>query len=248
MEVEKVLTELGLSPKEVRVYLVLLEMGHAEAAKAARMSGLPRQTTYSLLAGLVEKGFIEQSDKRGVRRFFADPNRLLALVESKRDELTAKKKVLQQELPRILAKRKADASLPIVQYYEGEVGLERLFENMLEQHKGKAKTFRGYGINQIPGGTFGEFLRSFIKKRNTLNVTTKLFVANAPDNFGITDEGSALGRDVKRVNVDEQQAGIYMVGDRVYLFSYRDNVGVMVENRAIATYLKDVFDTEWNKS
>lgn len=248
MDIPQVLKQLGLSEKAVTVYLSLLKTGLANAATIAREAGLPRQTTYSLLDELVRERFIEQGDKKGVRQFYADPNQLIKLITVRKEELERNKRVVEEELPKLLAKNHRAQALPIVQYYEGQEGLKRLFENILERYaKGKLKLFRGYGINQFYPG-MENFLKFFIEKRNTYDVKTSLFIANAPDRFGIKDEQSALGRDFKRLNIEEQEAGVYLVGNAVYLFSYKDNVGVMVENTAIAKYMKDVFDESWEKN
>lgn len=246
--IQNSLKELGLASKEIEVYLTLLKTGQASAAIVAKHSGLPRQTVYSLLGSLVEARFVDQSDKNGVRHFFADPNSLSKLINQKKESLDRNKKVLEEELPKFLAANKRGASFPVVQYYEGQQGIKRLFDEILDQHKrSKAKIFRGYGINQFYEG-MEEYFRYFVEERYKYGVDTKLFIANAPDNFGIKDESTALGRAVKQLPIEEQQAGVYMVGNRVYLFSYKDNVGVMIENQAINSYLKEIFDILWSKS
>lgn len=223
-------------------------MGRAGAASLAREVDLPRQTVYSLLEDLVAGRFIEQSDRKGVRQYYADPNQLLRLLNHRKEELDAHKRVLREELPKFLAKGRRAKALPVVQYYEGQEGLKRLFENILAQYKkGKLKSFRGFGINQFYPG-MEEYLASFVEKRNAYGVQTTLFIANAPDAFGIRDEQSALGRTFKRLPIEPQQAAIYFVGNAIYLFSYKDNVGVMIENQAIAQYMKDVFDSFWEKT
>ncbi|TAK57259.1 hypothetical protein EPO17_02440 [Patescibacteria group bacterium] len=107
--------------------------------------------------------------------------------------------------------------------------------------------FRGYGINYFYG-SLESFLQNFVKERYGYGVKTNLFIANAPDNFNIVDEKSALGRTVKHLDMEEQKAALYLVANRAYLFSYADNVGVMIENQAIIQLLKDVFDDHWEKS
>lgn len=248
MDILQVLQQLGLSEKEVSVYLALIKTGLANAATIAREAGLARQTTYSLLDGLTVKQFVQQSDKKGVRQFYADPNQLVKLINQRKEELETHKRVVEEELPKLLAKSRRARALPIVQYYEGTEGLKRLFENILERYKkGKLRIFRGYGINQFYEG-MEDFLKYFVVERHRYGVDSKIFIANAPDAFGVEDSGASLGRSFKRLDIEEQQAAVYMVGNAVYLFSYKDNVGVMIENQAIAQYLKDTFDIFWEKT
>lgn len=248
MALEDTLRSLGLSQKESQVYLSMLKTGATSAAEIARAAELPRQTTYSLLEELVAQGFVEQSDKKGVRQYYADPNELAKVVARRKEALDKAKKALDEEIPQVLAQNRRGTALPIVQYYEGQEGLKRLFEHILDQHRSaKAKTFRGLGINKIYGG-MEAYIREFFVRRHKLGVTTKLLIANASDNFNIYDDRTALGRSVKRLPIDEQEAGIYLVGKGAYFFSFKDNVGVMIENQAITEYLKQAFDLLWEKA
>jgi HTH-type transcriptional regulator, sugar sensing transcriptional regulator len=243
--IAKLLKEIGLNEKEAQIYLSLVKLGTSSAAEIAHEVKLPRQTVYSILQPMVEQSLVEQSDKRGVKQFFTDPNHLLVLLDNQGKEIDKSRRQLEKEIPKLIEKQKRAKELPKVQYYEGRDGLKRLFENILEQHRrGKDKVFRGYGINKFRE-TLGKFLYDFVRKRARYGVTTNLFIGQGPDDFEITEK-TRYGRNVKRLKIDPQQAGIYLAGDRVYLFSYDDNVGVMVENKAIVKLLKGVFDDHWS--
>ncbi len=86
-----------------------------------------------------------------------------------------------------------------------------------------------------------------MKKRASYGVDTHLFIAKGPDGFNIHDEKSAYRRTVKRLDIDQQMAGIYFVANRAYFFSYEDNVGIMIENQSIVSMLKHVFDDHWKR-
>lgn len=246
--IEETLKKLGLGDKERAIYLILLKIGLSNATQIAGEVGFPRQTVYSVLEGLVGEGFVEQSDKRGVRQFFADPNQLISLVESRKNELEKSKKVLEEEVPKLLIKNRRGQKFPVVQYYEGREGLKRLFQNILgEYEKGREKIFRGYGINFFYEG-LEDFLKKFIEKRAELEVDTNLFIAQGPDGFGITGSENTLRRNIKKLNIEPQDSGIYLVGNKAYFFSYKDNVGVMIENPTISNFLRAAFDDHWKKS
>ena len=242
------LKKIGLRDREAQVYVAVVKVSPAPASRIAKEARLPRQTVYSIIDDLVGEGFIEQSDRRGVKIFSANPENLLALLDRRKEEVAKNKQLVEKALPEFLSLQKRVRALPKVQYYEGEDGVKHLFENILEQYrKGGGKKFRGYGINKLKE-TLDEFLYDFIKKRGELGVETKLFVAQGPDDFGITSEGNRYGRKVKRIPMDPQKAAVYIVGDRVYLFSYEDDVGVMVENEKISNLLKVAFDDHWQRS
>ncbi len=241
------LAALGYSSHEVRVCLTLIERRVARASEIATAARLPRQTVYSILKRFIEKGLITATAKKGVRKFACDYRHVSDFV--KREQLRLKRVAhsLETGLPPAVAVDLQARPLPLVTYYEGSLGLEHLFDSMLDQYKkGKYKTFRGYGINFL-AKTYGleEYLRYFLEKRAALGVKAKLFIAKGPDDFHIVDEKTRLNRDIKHLDIEEQNAGIYLVGNRLYLFSFKDNVGVMIENRSIAQFIASTFDDYW---
>ena len=146
-------------------------------------------------------------------------------------------------------KSTAEPDLPEVNFYSGALGQMKLFEGILEIYKkGKSKKFRGYGINQLSSSKFlDDYLNYFVKKRHSFGVETSLFIGQGKDDFGITNDTNALGRTIKHIDIESQMAGIYYVQDRMYLFSYKDNVGIMIRNKTIVQMLKDIFDDHWNR-
>jgi sugar-specific transcriptional regulator TrmB len=240
---------LGLfnaSPEEEEAYMVLLKRGVSGAAGLARDLGKPRQTTYSVLQSLVVKGLIEQGQGKYARKFSADPRKLPYLVEKKKEELNQQQKQIEKELPRLIALQGKNASYPKIQYYEGEAGLERLLEHQLVHLKSSDdKSFRGYGVNEFKEKMV-EFLPEYVKRRAALGVQSKIFTADAPDYFSY-DTAKKYKRTTKKLNMPPQEAGLYIAGPYIYLFSYRDNVGVMVENKAMAQLLQNIFDDHWDR-
>lgn len=244
---EDVLTALRYSKREVKVALALLELKSARATVVGKKADEPRQTTYSILKRFVEDGLVTSTTKGNVRYFVCDYRHVTRFVDNEQSRLRRIRHSLDTGLSPAVARASNIAALPSVTYYEGSLGLEHLFQNMLEVYKkGKYKRFRGYGINFL-AETRGleDYIRYFLKERAKLGVTTKLFIAQGPDDFRITNESTRLGRDIKRLDIDEQNAGIYLVGNRIYLFSFKDNVGVMIENQAIALFMENAFDNHW---
>lgn len=66
----KNLTELGLSQREARVYLVLLKKSDFTATELAKVSGIPRQKIYGILENLIKRGICVERSGR-VKRYKA---------------------------------------------------------------------------------------------------------------------------------------------------------------------------------
>ena len=246
MIIKNLLSKIGLNDKEAQIYQALLELGSAPASLIAKKASLPRQTTYSILGEMVERGYIETTESRGVTHFIGDPKSLLILLEKQKAEIDKQKDLIQTELPRLIALRQQKA-LPSIQLFEGDEGMKKLFEHILDyyRHDG-VKEFRGFGINKIDETSIQDFIRSFLERRHKYGVKTKLIASKEEDDFGINGAAGSLGRDVRKIDIGSETAAMYLVGDQVYLFSYEDKVGIMIQNTAIMKLLKDYFDHTWD--
>ena len=71
---EIILTNLGLSPNEAKIYLATLESGQTSAQRIAQKAQIKRTTTYSVLEGLVKKDFILKTNKEGHHHEGLDPH------------------------------------------------------------------------------------------------------------------------------------------------------------------------------
>ena len=246
---EKILDTLGFNRREREVALCLMNSTKPlKSRDISNVQNMPRQTVYSILLGLAKRGLAIQTDKNGVRYYFSNVRELIRYIDLERDRLQKIKSELKGNESYVL-KNSKDHSLPSVHFYEGSLGLRKLFESILEEYKkGKSKNFRGWGINFFSHSkTLERYLSYMIRKRATYGVKTQLLIAKGPDGFGITDPSKALGRTVKRMDIEPQYAGIYLVANRVYLFSYKDNIGVMIENQSIVGMIKDIFDDHWKR-
>ena len=125
--IELELRKLGLTEKEVRVYLAGLELGPNSVQNIAKMAGLTRPTTYEIIKKLEEKGlFVEGKEKK--KRFFIaqSPERILGILRIKKREMEEK----EREFIRIIAALEAKYSKEEIKTYKGKEGLKILEENL----------------------------------------------------------------------------------------------------------------------
>jgi predicted transcriptional regulator len=92
--INKLLSELGFKPKEIRLYLAILEQGKITPARAAKVAGINRTTAYIIAKELVEKGLIAE-DLAGKQKYLiALPPDDLKDISRKEEEDLQKKKSL----------------------------------------------------------------------------------------------------------------------------------------------------------
>ena len=69
MKLPQLLTSLGLSKNEAKVYLALLDLGSATAGKIAEKSKVHRTNVYDALERLIEKGVVTYIFKKDIKNY-----------------------------------------------------------------------------------------------------------------------------------------------------------------------------------
>ena len=93
--IELELRKLGLTEKEVRVYLASLELGPSSVLNIAQKTGLARPTTYEIVKSLENKGLFAETKQKKKRYFVAQsPERILGLLRVQKEKLKKKRENL----------------------------------------------------------------------------------------------------------------------------------------------------------
>lgn len=113
------LGKLGLSGKEARVYLALLERGRLGAPALIEITGVPRGTIYPVLTSLTDRGIIQASAGYGGRYQALPPKQAVAsLIRWEKEALAERERqadTLAKELEPLTAK---SAENPVVEPLE----------------------------------------------------------------------------------------------------------------------------------
>ncbi len=133
-DIKACLAEFGLSPKEIGVYLTMLELGSASVQDISKKAGVNRSTTYVMIEGLKRRGMAATFDK-GKKTFFSaeTPQRLRAFLADDFSGLQARQQRMETVLPRLLAIFHATEDKPRVRYFEGEEALHLARQEMVEE-------------------------------------------------------------------------------------------------------------------
>jgi len=91
--IELELRKLGLSEKEVKVYLVGLELGPSAVQTIALKAGFARPTTYEIIKKLEQKGLFAETGRKGKRYFTAQsPENILGILRTQKREIEEKER------------------------------------------------------------------------------------------------------------------------------------------------------------
>lgn len=127
-----ILQQIGLSQRDITLYLALFRLGPSSIRDIANYTGINRGTTYETLKQMAAQGIISYAPK-GKRRVFAaeSPDKLLELAEEKRHSLEQTIHSLKSEIIPGLRHLKPDFSPGNVRFYEGDDGIEFVLKDIL---------------------------------------------------------------------------------------------------------------------
>ncbi|MBD3251411.1 hypothetical protein GF380_03075, partial [Candidatus Uhrbacteria bacterium] len=131
------LMEYGLSDKEARVYLSLIQRGSSTAQEIATHSTVHRSTIYAAIDALKGHGLVSCLEDEKRTLFYAEnPKRLAELIDEEVRMARTKQESVTSLIPELLALHRSDRSKPVVRFFEGMEGL-RSFRSLLRETKTK---------------------------------------------------------------------------------------------------------------
>ncbi|MEX0672441.1 MAG: helix-turn-helix domain-containing protein, partial [Candidatus Paceibacterota bacterium] len=111
---EKNLQNLGMSEKEAKVYLALLQVDSASATELSRTTDIKRPTVYVIIESLAEKGLVSETTVGKRTQFQAEsPERLETYVERRKQELNEQSKELKSDvIPQLRSMQRGTGERP----------------------------------------------------------------------------------------------------------------------------------------
>lgn len=145
----QILTEIGLSESEKKVYLALLDLGDSTRGDIVNTSGITGSKVYEVLDKLQEKGLASIYIKDNIKHFKpTNPQQIINYLERKKGEIINVEKQAKSLLPQLLAKFEASKEDQELELITGIAGLEIIFREQVETlNKGEAC--------YVIGGTWG---------------------------------------------------------------------------------------------
>ena len=123
MQTEEILKEIGLTDREIKVYLTGLKTGPILATKLAKKTEINRTNLYSILNSLQERGLVSQGSKGLNKHFIMEPPvKLKEYLERKIDREERIKKELDGIIPNLKSLTPDSVFTPQIKIFEGAEG------------------------------------------------------------------------------------------------------------------------------
>src|SRR3989338_5967902 len=128
----EVLTKIGLTNNEVKVYLDLLGMWSTSAGDLIKKVELHRTAVYDILERLIEKGLVTYVIIGRIKHFeVVETRQLLDYIEHQKDELDDHKKEIEKILPELSMKRKLSKESQEATIFKGKKAVKTIAEDVL---------------------------------------------------------------------------------------------------------------------
>ena len=234
---ELILTNLGLSPNEAKIYLATLESGMASAQRIAQKAKIKRTTAYSVLESMVKKEFILKTDKEGKAKYIAENPRDLA------ERFKTYQKSFENILPELEAIHNKKEVKPKVLFFEDKEGILKVYEDTLKEKPEEILMFATSKIFEA----LGEFPLEYVEERKKKNIhalrigpKTPLFSKHQKMDQAELSETKLL----KDFNIPIE---INIYNNKVAFMSYADKIGLIIESEGIAQSMRKIYELLWNK-
>ena len=240
MEIEKALQDIGLSRKEISVYLALLELGESTASRVSEIAELNRITTYTLLKSLEEKGFCSIFIKNKKQYFKPiSPDQILYLLNEKKEKIKLILPKLKEKVNQI--QEKLEISL-----YEGKKGISSMLDVIIRDAK-TDKEILAYGNLTIAENLIKFTSLHWRKTRLKEKIRLKGIVDKVPENIQ-TKKWQEFTK--RKTNKSLKNLNTYVLITKNYVcyISFKGQLtGVLIKSRYIAEKEKFNFKMLWGK-
>jgi len=243
MEIESSLEQIGLSRNEAFVYINTLKLGTAKASEIAKKSKVKREACYYILKLLMEKGFISEVIKSGVKYYSAiEPKRIMQIIEEEKKD---KEEAIKPFISELELLQRTSLIKPKIEFYEGLEGLKTAASIMVMRKNQIIDCYFPHKIlKYVP-----YFHPQFRRRRREMNVRLRVIVEKT--NETIEDLKKHDQEEFRQTRFSEIVSGMdsayYILSDGILILKANDKeqLGIYLKEESTAKLQKRIFDLLW---
>jgi sugar-specific transcriptional regulator TrmB len=244
-ELLKQLQELGLSDKESKLYIWLVEHVQSTGYEASVALKLPRGTTYTLLESLVGRGIVQSSIENKRRVYTPEP--FSAWKRNLQDKLHK----VGEMIPTLEGLMKVRNENVSVRIYKGTIGLKQAWEAVIEHYEENCvKTCFAISHGSEIYATMPKYFKKWVERR-VANKTEAYLIYPMNDRLNV-ESGEIRERLAEYKFAPGEslafKGDVTLGGDITAIFSFDENKelhAVIIESKEIANILSQWFRVMW---
>ncbi len=244
----KDLIDFGLSEKEAKVYIALLELEISPVNEIAKKAEINRSTVYVTLNSLIGRGLVSITENKNVQQYSAvSPEAILREAEARAQKYEIIRSNIEKIIPEMKALHKDTKQKPMVKVFEGK---ESMITSLAETLSSKEKLVRICSSAKMLFEIIPEFLPIYAEKRVALGVEIKAI-------FPLTKETKdlvlILPKLYSAVYIPENKyaipADIAIWDNKIGYSIIQDKkiTTIIIESLEIAEIMKSIFDMAYNE-
>jgi len=237
----EILTGLGLTDNEARVYFAALALGPATILKISRAAEVKRTTVYSVIEALKQRGLVT-IELRGLKQLYVaeNPEKLESMLEEKKERL-------QAVLPEFSALYNLKKGEGIIKYYEGLEAVKSTYEQLLndvrvhEDYLVISDQRQWYDLDKA-------YFQNFTERRAKLNVCTRLLLQDSAPAREHKKFEKNYHEEVKILPAHTQlTTNLVIIPKRIVIHQLIPPVmAIVIENKNIVQLHRELFEIAWN--
>ena len=241
---EKYLIDLGLTDKEAKIYLSLLQVENSSVLDLAKKTGIKRPTVYVTIESLAKKGLVSETSV-GKKTFYLaeSPERLETFLQRQKAAFEEKERRVKDVISEIKSIHKEAGTRPVVQYFEGKEGMFSMNENTFSRDGG-GTAYVLYSRDLLDEAfPLNERLK-FKKARLDKKIKNKVLYNYSKGTLESTEDGERIKVDEGKypfkcdILVYEDQVKIGILGKKIS--------GILIKSQEFADTLKSLFSVAFD--
>lgn len=244
MELDTLLTDIGLSQKESEVYLALLQLGTSTITPISKKAGVKRTSIYNFIDRLVALGLVTKTAIRG-RDYYAatSPEQLVELQEQRLGKL-------HQAMPELMALYAMVSRKPRMAYFEGPEQVRTIVREEIRCKRQAQYIWTGNSMMDMIGGA--EHMTEIDRARMENDVWIHVVRFKHKDVlFPTSAHGEKFKRELRFAPPSVEITmglGIYDTGKVGFFSSRKENFGILIESRELMELMQTFFSLLWERS
>lgn len=241
------LEKFGLSNKEARVYLCLLELGTSLVSDVSKKTKINRSTAYVLLESLAKQGLVSISERKNIRLYTpAPPERIVQLAEESVKKYTELVGISHTLLPELKSMYVGVGPKPKVQFLEGVEGIKTAYEDTLTSKE----TLRAYASIENMHTALTDYFPEYYKRRASKNIKIRAIFPDTPEARERVKHNVEEDREAHLVPKDKYAFSpeINIYDNKIVFMSLVEKFALIIESHELADALKKVFELSWEEA
>jgi len=240
-----ILKKIGLSEKELTIYLKLLEHGPVSVRRLAEIAKLNRGSVYEVFKELQSKSLVSYYNDATKQKFVAeDPSQFKRMINTEEDRVRLLKNNIDPLIAELRSLGGKEDNRPVSKLYEKDAGIRSILNDLLEtlSHEDK-KEYYVYSAKDASS----DINRAY-PKFNEVRNKNQIFVKA----ISLAKGGGTNGLDERRWldSNDESATFIIIYAGRCAFISRNkqgEPVGILIENQMIYNTQKVIFQDLWKR-